>query len=311
MEKVDVVIPVYMAGEHLLELLDGILELELKAPYQVGQVVLVLDGKQALQDGLSIKQLFSIFNEKITIIELQKNYGQYTATYIGMLNTDADWVVTMDDDGQHDPVFIRNLLDERERTNADLVYAKYTKVNHKSYKVRGSSTLRSIMKWTHPESIDANSFRLIHKSILRNLSSNPVQSAFLDEDLWQASKAYAVVEVPHLTSQKKTSSYSKFKLFRQAINLIVFHTSLPLKWMTRMGIIMGVLFFLIGTYRVYLKWTQDVPLGYTSLIVSIFFSTSILLISLGIIGEYIRRIWIQQQGLNKVNYTIHDSKSAI
>lgn len=301
------VIPVYMAGRHLLELLDAILELEFNEPYQVGKIVLVLDGKHALQDDLSIKQLISKQSEKITIIELHKNYGQYTATYIGLLNTDADWVVTMDDDGQHDPSFIYKMLEERGKSNADLVYAKYAEVNHKSYKVRGSNTLRSIMKWTHPESIDANSFRLIHKSVLRNLSSNPVQSAFLDEDLWQAAKSYAVVEVPHLTSQKNTSSYSKFKLYRQAINLILFHTSLPLKWMTRLGMIMGVMFFFIGAYRLYLKWTQDVALGYTSLIVSIFFSTSILLICLGIIGEYIRRIWIQQQGLNKVNFTIHDS----
>jgi hypothetical protein len=63
---------------------------------------------------------------------------------------------------------------------------------------------------------------------------------------------------------------------------------------------MAVFFFLSGCYFIYNKVVNDVQLGYTSMIVAIFFSTGMMLMSLGIIGEYIRKIWIAQNNLDKI-----------
>jgi hypothetical protein len=85
-----------------------------------------------------------------------------------------------------------------------------------------------------------------------------------------------------------------------AIQIMLFHSSIPLKLIIRFGLLLSLAFFGIGCYFIYNKMIHNVPLGFTSLIVAIFFSTGLLLLSLGIIGEYIRKIWISQNQLDQV-----------
>lgn len=67
-----------------------------------------------------------------------------------------------------------------------------------------------------------------------------------------------------------------------------------------MGLVMSLVFFVMGCFYIYDKLVNAVSIGFTSLIVAIFFSTGLILFSLGIIGEYIRRIWVSKQDLDKV-----------
>lgn len=306
-KTVDIVIPAYHADLYLIDLLKAIASIDFAENYRLGNVLLVLDGPQGLKEHIDKKRLIKDF-PFLKIIALLKNHGQYTATLIGMQNAKADYIVTMDDDYQHDPKYILEMLQEMEVSNSDLVYAKFSEKEDKHYKNIGGKLLRFLIQKTHPISQNASAYRLINNNIIAGMD-NPIQSAFLDEFLWQYASKHSFVEIPHLQSKRNETTYSKTKLFKQALNILLFHTSIPLKWMTRLGITMAFIFFFIGLYRIYLKWTQDIALGYTSLIVAIFFSTSLLLLSLGIIGEYIRRIWLHQNQLNLVKFKIHENKA--
>jgi 1,4-dihydroxy-2-naphthoate octaprenyltransferase len=85
-----------------------------------------------------------------------------------------------------------------------------------------------------------------------------------------------------------------------ALTMILFHSSIPLKLITRFGLLMSFVFFVIGVYFIYIKMVYNAPLGYTSIIVAIFFSTGLIMLSLGVIGEFIRKIWISQKRLDEV-----------
>ncbi|HLS70684.1 MAG TPA: glycosyltransferase [Chitinophagaceae bacterium] len=304
---IDIVIPTFQADLYLIDLLKAIAIIEFPENYTLGNVLLVLDGPQGLKEHINKERLIKDF-PFVKIIALLKNHGQYTATLIGMQNAKADYIVTMDDDYQHDPKYILWMLHEMEASNSDLVYGKFLEKEDKHYKNLGGKLLRFLIKKTHPISQNASGYRLISSHIIMGIN-NPIQSAFLDEFLWQYANKHSFIEIPHLHSKRDGTTYSKAKLFKQAINILLFHTSIPLKWMTRLGVIMAFLFFFIGLYRIYLKWTQDIALGFTSLIVAIFFSTSLLLLCLGVIGEYIRRIWLHQNQLNLVKFKTYEDKS--
>jgi hypothetical protein len=85
-----------------------------------------------------------------------------------------------------------------------------------------------------------------------------------------------------------------------AFTILLLHSTLPLRVISRMGLYMSIVFFVLGCLYIYKKIAFDVEIGFTSLIVAIFFKTVLILFSLGIIGEYIRRIWVSKQNLDMV-----------
>jgi hypothetical protein len=117
---------------------------------------------------------------------------------------------------------------------------------------------------------------------------------FIDEILnWHTDyMRYTVVE--HHKRKHKRSGYSSRKIWAMVGNIVYYYSTAPLKLMVYGGMISSVVFFLISLYFIYRKIVHNVPLGYTSLIVAILFSTSLILLSLGVIGEYLSRIYMVQ-----------------
>ena len=123
---------------------------------------------------------------------------------------------------------------------------------------------------------------------------------FVDEYLMQYAIRQSSCLVEHSPRAYGKSNYTGWELFKMAVEIIVFHSALPLKMITRFGLVMSFVFFFFGCFYIWQKMFNDVQLGFTSLVVSIFFSTGMILLSLGIIGEYIRKIWVSQHNLDRV-----------
>jgi len=97
--------------------------------------------------------------------------------------------------------------------------------------------------------------------------------------------------VEHNPRPYKQSGYNIFKLTALSLKILFYSTVIPLKAMIYGGFVASLVSMGFGIYHIYRKVFFKVPLGYTSVIVTVFFSTSILLFSLGIIGEYMRRVY--------------------
>jgi hypothetical protein len=133
--------------------------------------------------------------------------------------------------------------------------------------------------------------------VVDNIVSTNRQKIFLDELIGWYSKKTTFVQVQHDKRRVGTSGYNLFKLIKMAFHLLVSYTVLPLKFITYLGIMSSLVSFGFGIYYIYQKINNitDVS-GFTALIVAIFFSTGLILFSLGIIGEYLSRIFLLQMG---------------
>ena len=287
-----VIIPVYNSKETLEELFNGI-----KSTFEdLGKSFEVI----AIEDGSSdnswevLESLKEQHPSLLTIIRLTKNYGQHNATLCGFEYSEGDLLVTIDDDLQTNPAEIKKLCAKYNESEADLTYGYYKKKRHSPLRNLGSKFLKRSSKQLFKAPGEGSSFRLIRKELAKNILHHLQNFVFIDELLLWYTDNIDFAEVRHEKRKHKKSGYSYFKLFKLFTNIIVYYTAVPLKIMTYGGFFLSLISFLLGLRFILRKIFLNVELGYTSLIVAILFSTSLILFCLGIIGEYLRRIYTVQ-----------------
>lgn len=299
----DIVVPVYNASNRLKALLDA---LEQQASELSFRVILVDDFSKddSYQKIIALQSGYSFETEAI---RLACNVGQHSATMVGLAHVQGEFAVTIDDDLQHHPREIRKLIAVYNEKKPDLIYGSYVEKKHSFARNVGSFLLKQIVKISNKRLINITSFRLIRKEVLNSFRQSDKPVVFIDEPLIHFASSIEYVKVEHQNrADGESSSYSYRKLIAFALNIILFHSSLPLQFITRLGLVMSLTFFGIGCYYIWQKFFLDVQLGFTSIIVSIFFSSGLILFALGIIGEYIRKIWSSQNQLNNIVIRSHD-----
>lgn len=297
-----VVIPVYGGKDTLTELVGRIFQVMEGEGYSV-QVVLVDDaGPHGTWP--VIPPLVEAFPGRVKAIRLARNSGQQSATLCGIHHASGNWVITMDDDLQHLPEEIPALIQRQKEVGADMVYGIFPKKHHSLVRNLGSRLFNWGFGMMASTSGSGSAFRLIRGSVCKGLMQNYHRHMLLDEVLsWHASTV-AQVGVRHGQRTQGKSGYSNFKLLLMTVNYVVNYTVLPLRMMTYAGLLSSFITMCIGIYFIYEKLYADVALGFTSLIVAIFFSTSLILFCLGIIGEYISRMYVKDW--NRPQYLISE-----
>ncbi len=239
-------------------------------------------------------------NFSYQIIRLAQNYGQHTATAIGIYYSKNQYVATIDDDLQHNPSDLKNLYQHLIETKSDLVYGVFQQKRHHPVRNLGTKVLQQILRLDGREYSIVTSYRMMHNSVVSVFKTRHIKTHFIDDFFLLASSKSTCLAVNHQERVFGNSGYSFATLLKMAAKILFLHSSLPLKIISRMGLILSLVFFILGCFYIYQKLAYDIAIGFTSLIVAIFFSTGLILFSLGIIGEYIRRIWISKQELDKV-----------
>jgi glycosyltransferase involved in cell wall biosynthesis len=287
--KYSVVVPVFNSELSLEELFEGLKVFfeEQNTPFEV---IFVDDGSR---DGSweVIRKLKNIYPGNITAIKLGRNFGQHNATFCGLGFAKGDLVITIDDDLQTPAAEIHKLIDEYRRSGADLVYGFYGTKNHSRMRNLGSQSLKTSAKVFHNSPGEGSSFRLLTADLAGKILHHRQNFIFLDEVLLWYTDDISFVEVVHLPRKYKQSGYSYAKLFKLFANLVLYYTMVPLKILVYGGFIISLVTFVFGAHFILKKLIYNVPLGYTSLIVTVLFSTSIILFSLGVLGEYLSRIY--------------------
>ncbi|MGB1247771.1 MAG: glycosyltransferase family 2 protein [Chitinophagales bacterium] len=295
-EKIDfsVVIPVYNSQGTLSPLCESILT-ELK-DFSV-QIILVND-KSYDASWEKIASLKEQFPTNITAINLAKNAGQHAAIFCGFHFAKGKYIITIDDDLQTHPREILKLIAKEKETNADLIYGVYQKKEHAFIRNLGSRMLGSIFSTHASTPQQGSSFKLIKKELIEKIIPHNSQNIFIDELLGWHSGYTDFIAVKHEKRQIGKSGYSIIGLMRLTAHIVINYTVVPLKLITYLGILSSLISFGVGSFYLYQKIIGDseIELGFTSLIVAVFFSTGLILFSLGIIGEYLNRIFMMQMG---------------
>lgn len=304
--SIDIVIPVYNSENTCKLLVENIAVWATQSGI-AAHVIFVNDGStDNSQETLQTALVSNPFSHQI--ISLAKNYGQHTATAIGFAHCTNKLIATIDDDLQQHPSVISVMLEHQQKNNCDLVFGNYIQKQHSPIRNVGTKVLQFLLNLQGKNYAMVTSCRLMKSSVIQIFKHHKRKIIFIDDYLLTSAKKIETCVVPHLKTNEVNSRYSMLKLLGFAINILLLHSSLPLKLISRIGLFLSVVFFFMGCFYIYKKIAYDAMLGFTSLIVAIFFSTGLIMFSLGIIGEYIRRLWIVQQQLDEVIIAdiIHD-----
>lgn len=296
MKQVDysVIVPVYNSELTLNELFVGINNVfhQLNLTFEI---IFVEDGSKD-KSWIVLTELKSIEPEKVRAIKLSKNFGQHNATFCGLEHAKGNVIITIDDDLQVMPEEIRKLISTYSEKKPDLVYGYFSKKKHSLFRNIGSRLLKSSGKFFNESPGEGSSFRLFSKELAEKILAHSQNFVFIDELLLWYTDDISFVKVEHHKRKNNQSGYTNMKLFKLTANLIIYYSALPLKIMIWGGFIFSVITFLIGLRVIIRKmfFHHLPPEGYTSIIVTVLFSTSIIIFSLGIIGEYLNRIYMVQ-----------------
>ncbi|MBI3509102.1 MAG: glycosyltransferase family 2 protein [Bacteroidetes bacterium] len=284
-----IVIPVYNSEETLNDLFSEIDKtLSGKQNYEL---ILVDDGSRdhSWENILKLKEANA---EKIKGIRLSKNFGQHNAIVCGFSFASGDAVLTMDDDLQHPPAEIPKLIQRFEETNSDVVYGIYESKQHSSMRNAGSSFVQKSSRIAVGNSGLGSSFRLMKKNIAEQILSHRHQAQlFIDEILHWYTTKFSTVEVEHHPRKAGKSGYTFLKLTTMYFDVVINYTAVPLKIMTWVGLFSSIVTFVLGVRFIYLKLMFGSKPGFTATIVTVLFATSLLMFCMGIIGQYLNKLY--------------------
>lgn len=227
----------------------------------------------------------------VVAIKLAKNFGQHNATLCGIAAASGEYIVTIDDDLQNPPKEIIKLIARMKETDADLIYGIYSKKHHSVVRNMGSSALKGSSRRLFQTKGKGSSFRLMKSALGTKLLNHQINFIYLDELFNWYTNHIDFATVEHCTRPYQKSNYTSRSLFSMLSNMVIYYTAVPLQVMVYGGFILSLFSFFLGLAFIYRKLVHDVPLGFTAMIVAVLFSTSIILLSLGVLGEYLSRIY--------------------
>ncbi len=293
--EVSVVIPVYQ-GQHTLpavvaELADSLAVRRSPAgrAYRVTEVIVVHDCGPDRSD--EVIRALAAQHDWVRPVWLSRNFGQHAATLAGMAASGSEWIVTMDEDGQHDPKRIGDLLDTAMTQQADVVYAKPTnEPPHGALRntaSRGAKWLVARMAKGAPAA-DFSSFRLIVGEIGRSVAAYAGPGIYLDVAISWVARRIATCPVEMRDEGDRPSGYSARSLVSHFWRLVLSSGTRPLRWVSVLGAVAVLLAPLLGIVLAIGRSTGrwDAP-GWTSTMILLMVSTGVILFSLGVIAEYV------------------------
>ena len=290
-----VVVPVYNGAQSIAELFARINSVfaTLGRTYEV---VFVEDGGQDTSWQV-ICDLKRAHPDDVIGVRLARNFGQHNATLCGFHYTSGSFVITIDDDLQVPPEEIPKLIEEQKRSGADLVYGYFNNKQHSLTQNLGSFLIQKATEVTFGDRGESSSFRLITASLIEKARAHRQSFVFVDGLLLWYTQHVSRTAVRHERRKYGRSGYTLMTLVALATHMLFNFTTLPLRWIVYLGMLTASISFILGVVFLIRGLIYSVPVGWSSLAVTIFFVGGVILLVLGIIGEYISRI-----------FTLHNEK---
>jgi polyisoprenyl-phosphate glycosyltransferase len=260
-----------------------------------------------VEDGSSDHSLEELINFKkicnnVKIIKLLKNYGSYNAIQVGFKNSSGKYISMLSADLQDDPDLILKMYDIIKNSNDNLVVCERENRNDKFTTILFAKIFYKILKTYVIKDYPINGFDIfmIKKELLKDLNLETLNPTI----------TYALMSMGYkykkIFYSRKKRDYGKSQwTFKKKIdlfwNIFIRHSNLPVKIISRFGLIFSLISILYGIYVVIIKLFFNIPVqGFATLSVLISFFSSIIIFMLGLIGEYLIRIYQVVDKTNKV-----------
>lgn len=235
-------------------------------------------------------------NAQITGINLAKNFGQHSALMAGFHHVKGDIVVCLDDDGQTPAGEVGKLLAGIEQ-GADVVYAKYSQKHHSSFRNWGSRVNERMtrMMLGKPKDLYLSSYFAARRFVIEEVKRYENAYPYVIGLVLRSTKNIINVEVTHRDRQAGESGYTLGKLLALWFNGFTAFSVKPLRIATVSGVCFAILGFLYGIYTIIKKIFINPPglvTGFSALMSVLVFMGGMLMLMLGLVGEYMGRMYI-------------------
>lgn len=239
-------------------------------------------------------------------ISLSRNFGQQAARMAAIQYIDSEYVIFMDDDGQHPADGIMKLI-EKAQEGYDIVYARFEHKKTSWFRRMGSdfNTYMTNVLMGKPKDVKQTSFFCVKGFVVDALKEYRSPFPYLFGYFMQITRNIANVDIEHRARMEGKSGYNFTKMLLLWLNGFIGFSVVPLRIASLFGLFSSVIGLIMGVVSVIRKMLNpEIILGYTSTIVVILFMGGIILMILGLFGEYIGRILVT---VNKVpQYVIRD-----
>ncbi len=292
MSKISFVIPCYRS-EHTIEAVVAEIMDTMKGIAAYDYDIFLVNDCSPDNTFSVIKQICEKYNN-VTGISLAKNFGQHAALMAGLRKSDGDIVVCLDDDGQTPADEVGSLIDAIEQ-GSDVVYASYDLKQHSAFRNFGShiNDIMTRMMLGKPKELQLTSYFAAKRFVVDSMLQYEHSYPYVIGLVLRATKNITNVPVRHRKREVGNSGYTMRKLLSLWFNGFTAFSILPLRIATAAGAFFAVAGFLYGIYTVLKKLINPaVPMGFSSLMAAVVFIGGMLMIMLGLIGEYIGRIYI-------------------
>ncbi len=245
-------------------------------------------------------------DEKVCGVNLARNFGQHAALMAGFRYVHGDIVVCLDDDGQTPAEEVGKLLVKIEE-GFDVVYARYKHKKHSAFRNLGSKAneLMARVMLGKPKDLYLSSYFAAKRFIIDEMVRYTNPYPYVIGLVLRTTKKIANADVNHREREIGTSGYTLGKLFALWFNGFTAFSIIPLRIATVMGAMAAIAGFIYGIYTIIKKLVDpNVVIGFSSIMSAIMFIGGMMMLMLGIIGEYIGRIYISLN--NSPQYVIRE-----
>ncbi len=292
---ISIVSPVYRA-EKILPILVSEINLVMERIGEDYEIILVDD--RSPDNSWEVMKVLSSQNPKIKSIRLSRNFGQHSAIFAGLTKAKGDWVVVMDCDMQDQPKEIAKLY-KKALEGYDIVLGQRENRKDKFLKKLTSRLFYKVFNYLSGANFDNNvaNFGIYHQKTIKSILDMKDYVKFFSLFInWIGFKSVSI-PIEHGEREEGKSTYSVGRLFKQAFNVIISFSDKPLRLFINFGLSISILSFVLGIYYLYLSITHKITQpGFSSLILSIWFLSGIIISCIGIVGVYLGKTFDQTKG---------------
>lgn len=299
-KKIDflsVIIPVYNSEKTVGPLAEQLLAI-LKPSFKKLELVLVNDGST----DNSFSEMLAAANRHpglVRAISLSKNFGEHNAVMCGLNHARGECAAILDDDFQNPPAEVLHLVEKLEEGH-DVVYSYYAEKQHSFFRNLGSWINDCFATWLlkKPKGFYLSSFKVLNRFLIDTVTAYQGPFPYLDGLILRSTAKIASCLCRHDEREIGKSNYTFRRLFRLWLNMFTGFSIVPLRMASLIGGTMSLLSLLMTSYFVMAHFTgplfikHPIPPGWASTIVCITFFGGLQLCVLGIIGEYLGRLFL-------------------
>lgn len=313
--ELSIILPVYNDAKNVDLMLVNLFQMLTKRTGQ-HEIILVDDGgKDNLHEVYEKHSILAPQNITLNLIQFSRNFGKEAALSAGLVEAQGNIVAIMDSDGQHPLSVLEEMLSLLQDSNIDMVAAVQETRQHESLALKLYKNIfyRFIQDSQRYQLVpNAGDFRVMRHKVVQALLHLPERQRFM-KGLYSW-VGFKTVYLPFQAEKRieGKSSFNFSSLFELAIIGITSFSLKPLRWITRIGFLVSIMAILYGLFIMIdtLFFGKDLA-GWPTLAVGVMFSAGLQLICLGVIGEYIGRIYdeVKQRPLYIVDKKFQSKKS--